>query len=54
MSYTIVDDGPVIQVRASIADRDELQSLIEGLQKRFDKMPASSDTGGNPQQEESK
>ena len=36
MSYTIVDDGPVIQVRASIETRAELQELIEKLTKRLD------------------
>ena len=36
MSYTIVDDGPVIQVRASIETRAELQEVIEKLTKRLD------------------
>ena len=36
MSYTIVDDDPVIQVRASIETRAELQELIEKLTKRLD------------------
>lgn len=34
--YTIVDDGPVIQVRASIETRAELQEVIEKLTKRLD------------------
>lgn len=35
MSYTIVDDGPVIQVRASIQEPGELKELIETLSRRL-------------------
>jgi hypothetical protein len=34
MSWTVVDDNGVLQVRASIADRTELLVLIENLTKR--------------------
>ena len=50
MSYTIVIDGPVIQVRASIETRAELQELIEKLTKRLDtiEQPKEDSTDGAP------
>lgn len=35
MSWTVVDDGPVIQVRASIDSQAELMDLIASLQKHL-------------------
>lgn len=34
--YTIVDDGDVLNIRASITDRIELRELVGKLQKRLD------------------
>lgn len=34
MSYTIVEDGDTLQVRASIKGRDELLALIQKLVER--------------------
>ena len=49
MSYTIVIDGPVIQVRASIETRAELQELIEKLTKRLDTIhPKEESADGAP------
>lgn len=42
MSYTVVDDGDTIQVRASIdrnKQQDELRALIAALEKRLPKEP---------------
>ena len=38
MAWTVVDDGPAIQVRASITEETELMELIASLQKRLTAM----------------
>lgn len=37
MTWTVVDDDDVIQVRASIKDQEELRALIAALEKRLTK-----------------
>lgn len=36
MPYTLVEDGPILQIRASITDRKELEELIAKLTKRLE------------------
>lgn len=49
MSYTVVDDGDMIQVRASIhreTEKDELRDLIAALEKRLNE---ETDNDRSPQ-----
>lgn len=51
MSYTVIWDDPVVQVRAMIASRDEMEQLAKALANAEKHLPPSpAEEAGKPEE----